>query len=78
MKMWRLFVCTVLVYGLGMVSATAQTNAGSIASRYATVEGVKLHYFEAGHGPTLLLLHGYAEDARMWKRPFRSLRRSLP
>jgi pimeloyl-ACP methyl ester carboxylesterase len=71
MKMWRLFGCTVLLFGLGMPGARAgmaQTNTDAIASRYATVDGVKLHYFEAGHGPTLLLLHGYAEDARMWKR----------
>jgi pimeloyl-ACP methyl ester carboxylesterase len=39
----------------------------SIASRTADVEGVKLHYLVAGHGPPVLLLHGYAETSLMWK-----------
>jgi pimeloyl-ACP methyl ester carboxylesterase len=37
-----------------------------IASRYATVEGVKLHYLTAGHGPAVILLHGYTQTSRMW------------
>ena len=40
---------------------------GTIASRTATIEGVKLHYLTAGHGPTLILLHGYTQTSRMWK-----------
>ena len=39
-----------------------------IASRDATVEGVKLHYLTAGKGPsTVILLHGFAETSRMWR-----------
>jgi hypothetical protein len=41
--------------------------AEPIASRTADVEGVKLHYLSAGHGPPILLLHGYAETSLMWK-----------
>src|SRR4051812_27044335 len=26
-----------------------------------------LHYWTAGSGPALILLHGYAETSRMWK-----------
>jgi pimeloyl-ACP methyl ester carboxylesterase len=32
----------------------------------AEVDGVKLHYTTGGHGPALILLHGYAETSRMW------------
>ncbi len=39
----------------------------AIASRTAQVNGVKLHYLTAGHGPTLILLHGYAETSLMWR-----------
>ncbi len=39
----------------------------TIASRTAEVEGVKLHYLTAGHGTPLILLHGYAENSRMWR-----------
>ena len=50
---------------LSLVAAgTAET---AIASRTATVDGVKLHYFTAGHGPTVILLHGYTQTSRMWK-----------
>ena len=38
-----------------------------IVSRTADIDGVQLHYMTAGHGPTLILLHGYAETSRMWK-----------
>ena len=37
-----------------------------IASRTATVEGVKLHYLTAGQGPAVILLHGYTQTSRMW------------
>jgi pimeloyl-ACP methyl ester carboxylesterase len=43
--------------------------AETIASRSAEIDGVKLHYLTAGHGPSLILLHGYAETSLMW-RPF--------
>jgi pimeloyl-ACP methyl ester carboxylesterase len=42
-------------------------NRNPIASRKATIEGVKLHYLTAGDGPTLILLHGYTQTSRMWK-----------
>jgi pimeloyl-ACP methyl ester carboxylesterase len=41
--------------------------AEPIVSRTADVEGVKLHYRMAGHGPAVILLHGYAETSLMWK-----------
>jgi pimeloyl-ACP methyl ester carboxylesterase len=52
------FLCS----GMEAVSATE-----SIQSRMAEVNGVKLHYLTAGHGPTVILLHGYAETSLMWK-----------
>jgi pimeloyl-ACP methyl ester carboxylesterase len=42
-------------------------STSTIASRKATIEGVKLHYLTAGDGPTLILLHGYTQTSRMWK-----------
>ena len=38
----------------------------TIASYDANVLGVKVHYTMAGHGPAVVLLHGYAETSRMW------------
>jgi len=45
----------------------AQAIDKSIASRTAEIDGVHLHYLTAGHGPAVILLHGYAETSRMWK-----------
>jgi pimeloyl-ACP methyl ester carboxylesterase len=38
-----------------------------IASHTATASGVKLHYLIAGHGPAVILLHGYTQTSRMWR-----------
>ena len=48
-------------------SAHAGTRDAAIVSRTADVDGVRLHYLAAGHGPSLILLHGYAETSRMWR-----------
>src|SRR2546425_12068079 len=40
---------------------------GTVTSRTAEVEGVKLHYLTAGRGPAVLLLHGYTQTSRMWR-----------
>jgi pimeloyl-ACP methyl ester carboxylesterase len=38
-----------------------------ITSKTADAGGIKFHYLSAGHGPAVLLLHGYAETSRMWR-----------
>ena len=44
--------------------------ADRISVRTAVAGGVKLQYLVAGRGPTVLLLHGYAETSRMWRPLF--------
>ena len=58
--------------GVGLLLA-AMFGAGSawgqergFVSRDAEVQGAKIHYTTGGHGPAVLLLHGYAETSRMW------------
>jgi pimeloyl-ACP methyl ester carboxylesterase len=36
-------------------------------SRFANVNGVRLHYLIAGTGDPIVLLHGYAETSHMWR-----------
>jgi pimeloyl-ACP methyl ester carboxylesterase len=50
-----------------LTTARAEAQTEMIASRFAVVDGVKLHYMTAGHGTPLILLHGYAETSLMWK-----------
>jgi pimeloyl-ACP methyl ester carboxylesterase len=56
-----------LLLGLAFVFASLPGVADEIASLTKDVGGVKLHYLSAGHGPTVILLHGYAETSRMWR-----------
>jgi pimeloyl-ACP methyl ester carboxylesterase len=54
-------------------SAYAGEADKSFVSQTAEVDGVKLHYTTGGHGPALILLHGYAETSRMWTPLFPQL-----
>jgi pimeloyl-ACP methyl ester carboxylesterase len=56
----------VLVASLGFTALAADTKV-AIQDKYATVNGVKLHYLIAGKGDPVLLLHGYAQNSHMWR-----------
>ena len=47
-------------------SIDAQPSYNKTDSRTAKIDNVELHYLTAGHGPAVILLHGYAETSRMW------------
>jgi pimeloyl-ACP methyl ester carboxylesterase len=49
-----------------LTHAHAQKDA-AIHSRYATVNGVRIHYLVAGKGEPIILLHGYAQNSHMWR-----------
>jgi pimeloyl-ACP methyl ester carboxylesterase len=46
--------------------AQAKAESEAIESRSKQVEGTNLHYLTAGHGPAVILLHGYTQTSRMW------------
>ena len=41
--------------------------AVTIKSRFAKVNGIRLHYLAAGAGEPVILLHGYAQNSHMWR-----------
>src|SRR5262249_46365721 len=47
--------------------AQTQQPSNTIESLSADVDGTKIHYLKAGHGPTVILLHGYTQTSRMWR-----------
>src|SRR5262245_60087763 len=57
---------TMAMMGLSATALTADAKMG-IESKYATVNGVKLHYLMAGQGEPVILLHGYAQNSHMWR-----------
>jgi pimeloyl-ACP methyl ester carboxylesterase len=48
-------------------SRQAQSGPDAIESRFGEVDGIKIHYLIAGHGPAVILLHGYTQTSRMWR-----------
>jgi len=68
---WRLGCCVFLaLFSLAPSSGAMQAGGGgskSIAVSSAEVDGLKLQYLTAGHGPAVVLLHGYAQTSRMWR-----------
>ena len=62
------FAAALLVVSFAFPTVTlAQPGSNAIASRTAEIDGLKLHYLTAGHGPSVILLHGYAETSLMWR-----------
>lgn len=44
-----------------------------IVSRYASVNGLNMHYVTAGEGPPVLLLHGFPDTHAIWRRQIPAL-----
>jgi pimeloyl-ACP methyl ester carboxylesterase len=69
---WRVYSCVLL---LALVSHTSSPAAGQqpapdrvgVATRTASVDGLEMQYLSAGHGPAIVLVHGYAETSLMWR-----------
>jgi pimeloyl-ACP methyl ester carboxylesterase len=60
-------ILPVFIFALFSAALRAEPTDMNIVSRTAEIDGVKLHYMTAGHGPTVILLHGFAQTSRMWK-----------
>src|SRR3954468_23357632 len=48
------------------LASSNQAFAQAPQSKFADVNGVKLHYLVAGKGDPVILLHGFAETSHMW------------
>src|SRR6202045_5452239 len=64
-KLSAALIVMVLFASASLARASAQPDV--IASRVSQAGGVKLHYLTAGHGPAVILLHGYTQTSRMWR-----------
>ena len=57
-------------FGVLLASVPITAPAGTpdaFASRYVTVDDLRVHYLEAGEGEPLILLHGLPASADMWR-----------
>lgn len=63
---WLLIALVLaVVAGLAILTGLAARTAAALvpaAGRYATVDGVKLHYVDEGSGPPIVMIHGLASQ----------------
>jgi len=62
----RIFCSALLLISILALMAAAQTAAPAPAHKQVEIYGQKIHYIEAGSGPTVILLHGLGGDATNW------------
>jgi alpha-beta hydrolase superfamily lysophospholipase len=67
MKRAMYSILALLMFVLLSLPIYAESSDKNIVSRTAEIDGQHLHYLYAGHGPAVLLLHGFAETSRMWR-----------
>jgi pimeloyl-ACP methyl ester carboxylesterase len=64
-RMRRFIVCAALLLAVALLGQ-GRAFAQAPQSKFADVNGVRLHYLVAGKGDPVVLLHGYAETSHMW------------
>jgi pimeloyl-ACP methyl ester carboxylesterase len=63
-----LFFVAVVALGMGAPARAFPVDFGpGFTTRTVTVDGCRISATIGGHGPAVVLLHGYAEDSRMWR-----------
>jgi pimeloyl-ACP methyl ester carboxylesterase len=61
------FACVCALISLFLTLPAFAKPPAEIVSKTATVDGLQFHYLSAGHGPAIILLHGYTQTSRMWR-----------
>ena len=57
-----------MVISVLLMAAALAAQGAAIESRFADVNGIRMHYLEAGSdGSPVILLHGYAQNSHMWR-----------
>jgi pimeloyl-ACP methyl ester carboxylesterase len=59
--------CFFVLFVFPAIPNSALPSDKNIVSRTAKIDDVELQYLTAGHGPMVILLHGFAETSRMWR-----------
>jgi pimeloyl-ACP methyl ester carboxylesterase len=72
--MKRIWIGLVMAFGLLAANATAADGL-NLEDRYADNDGVKIHYYVAGEGPLVVMIHGFPDYWGTWKPLIRTLSR---
>jgi pimeloyl-ACP methyl ester carboxylesterase len=60
-----LSLCATLLFGA--------VSAQEIQGRFAEVNGIRMHYLQAGKGEPVVLLHGFGQTSHMWRPLIKAL-----
>lgn len=64
---WPVLRCLgCLLWAISLTPVLAGKLPAGFSEKYADVNGVRLHYWQGGQGPAVVLLHGYTETSHMW------------
>lgn len=66
-RLYLNYVAAGVLFVSAMFTNSSHAEPTGIISHSTEIDGVRLHYLTAGRGPTVILLHGYAETSRMWR-----------
>lgn len=66
LRTFTLVVCALIATSIPARAYSVDFGPG-FTTRAVNVDGATVSLTVGGHGPVVLLLHGYAEDSRMWK-----------
>src|ERR1700681_2023192 len=58
----------LMIASLAAPRAVSAQRGLTFAAHTATIDGARIYYRTGGTGPSLILLHGYAQTSRMWNR----------
>jgi len=64
--MFRLFLLALCLLGSGPAAAQVEPYPSAFRTQEIATNGVTIHVRVGGHGPAVVLLHGYGETGDMW------------
>src|SRR5437764_6014916 len=76
MSAFRRWIGAMAAMAALLAAQAAAAQEVKIDSKFADVNGIRMHYLVAGKGDPVSLMHGYAQNSHMWRPTMRELAKS--
>jgi len=73
MKPTHGFLAALAASAAALLALPAAAQEPKIESKFADVNGIRMHYLVAGKGEPIILMHGYAQNSHMWRPAMKAL-----
>ena len=67
------FLAALVASAAALLAFPAAAQEPKIESKFADVNGIRMHYLVAGKGEPIILMHGYAQNSHMWRPAMKAL-----